>query len=55
MADDQDLNPGDDAPEGSAGTGDDTCPKCEGAGSIDGAVCPNCNGAGVVVQGVGGG
>jgi hypothetical protein len=50
-------HPGDDAPEGTPGTGEDVCPKCNGSGSgvVDGDTCPECAGAGTVVRGIGGG
>lgn len=46
--------PGDDAPEGTAGTGEAICPECEGTGKVDGKTCENCDGSGKVVQGIGG-
>lgn len=49
-----DMNPGDEAPPGTAGTGEDICPVCEGSGSVDGAVCDNCGGSGKIIEGVGG-
>ena len=49
-------NPGDDAPAGTVGTGEDVCGRCEGTGKLDGdRVCPDCDGSGVVIQGIGGG
>jgi len=48
------LNPGDEAAPGTAGTGEDTCRVCNGAGKVGGRDCPNCGGTGKVVQGVGG-
>jgi hypothetical protein len=47
--------PGDDAPEGSPGTGENVCPACNGKGSQDGKPCPNCAGTGKVIEGIGGG
>jgi DnaJ-class molecular chaperone len=52
---DEALNPGDVAPEGTSGTGENVCPKCNGTGDIDGAVCPTCDGRGTVIEGIGGG
>lgn len=49
------LNPGDEAPRGTPGTGEDVCPQCNGRGRIDGASCPNCGGSGTIVRGIGGG
>ena len=46
--------PGDDAPKGTAGTGEAICPECEGTGTVDGQTCENCRGSGKVVQGIGG-
>lgn len=48
------LKPGDVAPPGMPGTGENTCPQCRGTGSLDGKPCPNCRGTGKVVQGIGG-
>ena len=58
---DPDLNPGDDAPPGTPGTGEDVCPVCHGSGRLavgnegDAESCPNCGGTGRIVEGVGGG
>jgi RecJ-like exonuclease len=51
----QDLNPGDEAPPGTAGTGEDVCPDCRGTGRIRQGACPNCGGSGKIISGVGGG
>jgi hypothetical protein len=51
---DRELAPGDDAPAGTPGTGEDICPVCNGRGRVDGATCPNCVGRGKVIKGVGG-
>ena len=48
------LNPGDEAPPGTAGTGEDVCPDCNGKGRIDGAPCATCGGSGTVNRAVGG-
>ena len=38
-----DLNPGDEAPPGTPGSGEDVCPNCEGTGKLaDDAPCPEC-------------
>jgi hypothetical protein len=47
--------PGDEAPAGTPGTGEDLCPRCAGSGRADGKPCPDCNGTGKVTGGVGGG
>jgi hypothetical protein len=49
------INPGDDAPPGTPGTGEDICRDCHGSGRIDGKTCPACGGTGKVTEGVGGG
>ena len=46
--------PGDEAPAGTPGTGEDTCPVCHGTGRLNGGECETCAGTGVVVEGVGG-
>ncbi|HEX2528894.1 MAG TPA: hypothetical protein VHL31_21700 [Geminicoccus sp.] len=48
-------NPGDDAPPGTPGTGEDICPKCMGSGEFDGQRCSECGGSGKVISGIGGG
>lgn len=48
-------NPGDQAPPGTPGTGENICPACNGAKTIDAKPCPTCGGTGIVVEGVGGG
>jgi RecJ-like exonuclease len=51
-----DMNPGDDAPPGTPGTGEDVCPDCSGKGKVQGGTeCPNCGGTGKVIKGVAGG
>src|SRR5205823_5716235 len=50
------TKPGDDAPPGTPGTGEDICPVCRGSGKAqNGGQCPNCNGTGKVTEGIGGG
>lgn len=49
------MHPGDDAPPGTPGTGEDICPKCHGTGTLNGADCQNCGGTGKIVEGIGGG
>ena len=48
------MAPGDEAPPGTPGTGETTCPRCDGSGRIDGARCGHCDGAGRIIAGVGG-
>lgn len=50
----EDMAPGDEAPPGTPGTGEDLCPRCGGDGEADGGECPECGGTGRVVRGVGG-
>jgi hypothetical protein len=49
------MNPGDQAPPGAPGTGEDLCPDCEGSGQLRGSACPTCGGTGKVIHGIGGG
>ncbi|WP_205697851.1 hypothetical protein [Conexibacter sp. SYSU D00693] len=49
-----DMAPGDEAPPGTEGAGDDICPACGGSGRKDDGECPVCAGRGTVVEGVGG-
>jgi hypothetical protein len=52
----QPLSPGDQAPPGTPGTGEDICPDCNGTGRDRHAVpCRNCQGTGRIVKGIGGG
>ena len=48
------MNPGDQAPPGTPGTGENICPKCGGKGSLRGNNCEYCGGTGKVTEGVGG-
>jgi hypothetical protein len=48
------MSPGDEAPPGTPGTGEDICPKCGGSGRIANAPCANCQGTGKVTRGIGG-
>lgn len=50
-----DLNPGDEAAPGTAGTGEDLCPVCHGTGRKADASCDNCGGTGKIVRAIGGG
>lgn len=49
------MSPGDQAPAGTPGTGEDDCPECGGKGQVRGQPCPNCEGTGKVIVGIGGG
>jgi hypothetical protein len=47
--------PGDQAPSGTPGTGENVCPRCGGRGRLDaGERCPECEGTGRVTTGIGG-
>lgn len=48
------MSPGDEAPAGTPGTGEDVCPRCGGSGRLAGRACPQCEGTGKVNRGVGG-
>lgn len=52
---DDTMAPGDQAPPGTPGTGENVCPRCSGSGSVDGDTCPICEGSGTVIEGIGGG
>lgn len=49
------MAPGDQAPPGTPGTGENVCPVCGGTGKIDGRPCENCAGTGVIIEGISGG
>ena len=53
-ADDRDRNPGDEAPPGTIGTGENVCPDCHGAGRVGEKQCATCGGTGRVIEGIGG-
>ena len=48
------TNPGDEAPPGTPGTGEDVCPECKGTGKIQSGTCPACGGTGKIVRAIGG-
>jgi DnaJ-class molecular chaperone len=57
MDDDKDrpaMNPGDQAPPGTAGTGENVCRTCKGTGRVGGAECKDCGGTGTVIEEIGG-
>lgn len=50
------TEPGDEAPPGTIGSGEDLCPVCHGTGKIaESKPCPNCGGTGLIIEGIGGG
>ena len=51
----EEISPGDMAPPGTPGTGENVCPHCDGKGEHDGMTCPVCDGTGKVIEGIGGG
>ena len=51
----QPLKPGDEAPAGTPGTGENVCPVCNGTGRSGGRSCANCSGTGKITTGIGGG
>lgn len=48
------MSPGDEAPVGTPGTGENACPRCGGSGRLGASSCPECNGTGKVNVGIGG-
>ena len=48
------MNPGDEAPPGTPGTGENVCPHCHGTGRIGSKSCPDCGGTGKITTGIGG-
>ena len=48
------MAPGDEAPAGTPGTGEDACPTCNSSGKVDGETCANCDGTGRIVSGISG-
>lgn len=48
------MQPGDEAPAGTPGTGETVCPRCGGSGVQGGASCATCGGTGKVTVGIGG-
>jgi hypothetical protein len=48
------MRPGDEAPEGTPGTGETVCPRCGGSGKLGASDCPDCQGSGKVTVGIGG-
>ena len=54
MSEHDEMAPGDEAPPGTPGTGEDLCPVCNGSGEQDGGRCAECGGTGRVIKGIGG-
>jgi hypothetical protein len=48
------TSPGDEAPPGTPGTGENLCRACGGSGQQEGKACPVCDGSGKVIEGIGG-
>lgn len=48
------MRPGDEAPAGTPGSGENLCRNCGGTGKVDGQPCRECEGTGRVVTGIGG-
>lgn len=48
------MAPGDEAPVGAPGTGEDVCRACGGSGMLNGGACPECEGTGKINVGIGG-
>ncbi len=49
------MSPGDEAPPGTPGSGENVCRRCGGSGKLAGGDCPICGGSGKVTTGIGGG
>ncbi len=45
--------PGDEVPPQTPQSGENICPRCQGAGKIEGKPCPDCRGSGTVTTLVG--
>jgi hypothetical protein len=46
------MAPGDEAPPGAPGTGEDICPACAGSGKAAGGECENCLGRGRIIKAI---
>ena len=46
------MAPGDEAPPGTPGTGEDVCPDCGGSGRREGEECNTCLGRGRVIKAI---
>ncbi|GJE02887.1 hypothetical protein [Methylobacterium isbiliense] len=54
MTDTDRAKPGDAAPPGTTGTGENLCRHCNGSGRIESGPCPDCAGTGKVTEPIGG-
>ena len=54
MANQSEQAPGDEAPPGTPGTGENVCPECNGSGRTASGECQNCSGTGRIISGIGG-
>jgi hypothetical protein len=54
MPDTDPGKPGDEAPPGAPGTGENLCRTCGGTGKVEAKTCPDCQGTGKVTTGIGG-
>ncbi|WP_331316668.1 hypothetical protein [Methylobacterium mesophilicum] len=54
MAEADPREPGDEAPPGTPGTGENLCRACGGTGKVADARCSECGGTGTVTTGIGG-
>jgi DnaJ-class molecular chaperone len=48
------IKPGDEAPPGTPGTGENLCRACNGSGRLGDGECPTCLGTGKINEGIGG-
>ena len=48
------MNPGDEVPPGTPGSGEAMCPVCKGSGRLERGPCDNCGGSGRITEGIGG-
>ena len=55
MSTPSEMNPGDEAREGTASSGKVPCDHCDGTGKHGDEDCPVCGGTGEVIEAVGGG
>jgi hypothetical protein len=46
------MAPGDEAPPGTPGTGEDVCPTCRGGGRLNGEECETCLGRGRIIKAI---
>ena len=46
----RDMAPGDEAPPGTPGAGENICPACNGNGRLEGGICTLCGGSGKVIE-----